>query len=199
MQYPTLLEGVAAKMEEHTKRVRQLVDQGRVADRERDAERVREKRRERKMKYEKNGKEKEGEEGRVAVLSGGGDEEEGEKFYGINSEDEDETIGNDDEGSVDEYGNNKYVKGRYCGNDDDSDDNRHSRIVNDESDDEEEEEEEEVVRKPIKELRAGKKKNDLKRGRAQEDSDNASDNDDGGDVLGQEEMEEMALKMLRTA
>jgi hypothetical protein len=54
-------------MDEHTKRVKLLVDQSRKEDRERDAERVREKRRERKMKYEKKGNE-DNSGAKVAVL-----------------------------------------------------------------------------------------------------------------------------------
>ena len=198
MTFPiTLLQwiGVAAKIEEHTKRVKQLVDLGRLADRERDAERVREKRRERKMKYEKNSKDGEKGGGKVAVLGSSG-EAAAYIHHGGNNEDDDEDA---DNGSVDEYGNNKYIKGAYEAHGEDSDDHRDPRIVNEYSDDEEEEEEE-VVRKPVKKQKVSQKKNS-KRSRVEVESDKDSDDDDddSGQGIDLKEQEEQVLKMLRTA
>lgn len=187
--------GVAAKIEEHTKRVKQLVDLGRLADRERDAERVREKRRERKMKYEKNSKDADKGAGKVAVL--GSSEGTANAHYGGNSGDEDDGDGDaEDEGSVDEYGNNKYIKGAYEAHDDDSDDLRYPRIVNEYSDDEEEDE----VRAPVRKQKVHQKKN-AKRSRSEaEDGDESFSDDDhaehDSDLKAQEEK---VLKLLRTA
>ena len=188
--------GVAAKIEEHTKRVKQLVDLGRLADRERDAERVREKRRERKMKYEKNSKDAEKGPGKVAVL--GNSEGTADAHYGGNSGDEDDADGDaEDEGSVDEYGNNKYIKGAYEAHGDDSDDLRDPGIVNEYSDDEEEEEE---VRAPVRKQKANQKKS-AKRSRSEaEDRDEAlSDDDHAGEDADLKAQEEKVLKLLRTA
>lgn len=186
--------GVAAKIEEHTKRVKQLVDLGRLADRERDAERVREKRRERKMKYEKNSKDADKGAGKMAVL--GSSEGSADAHYGGNSGDEDDGDG-EDEGSVDEYGNNKYIKGAYEAHGDDSDDLRDPRIVNEYSDDEEEEEE---VRAPVRKQKANQKTNAKRRRSEAEDRDEAlSDDDHDGEDGDLKAQEEKVLKLLRTA
>jgi hypothetical protein len=189
--------GVAAKIEEHTKRVKQLVDLGRLADRERDAERVREKRRERKMKYEKNSKDadKDMGAGKVAVL--GSTEGSADAHYGGNSGDEDDGDGDgEDEGSVDEYGNNKYIKGAYEAHGDDSDDLRDPRIVNEDSDDEVEEEE---IRAPVRKQKANQKNSKRSRSEAEDRNEALSDDDHTGEDGDLKAQEERVLKLLRIA
>ena len=183
--------GVAAKIDEHTKRVKLLVDLGRKEDRERDAERVREKRRERKMKYEKKGEDGaagpgEG-GGRVAILGGAEDplnEENGEEENG------DEENRND-ENELDEYGNNKYDKGRYEGNDFGSDND------NDEVEDEDENSDSEDDIKKYKTIKVQlKNKKGTKRNRVEE-SDNDDDDEEEYGEVDLKAQEAMALKMLR--
>ena len=171
--------------------MKQLVDLGRLADRERDAERVREKRRERKMKYEKNGKDGDKGAGKVAVL--GSSVEAADSHHGANSEDDDD--GENDE-SVDEYGNNKYIKGAYEAHGDDKDDFRDPRIVNEYSDDDDDDD---VVREPVKKTKANQKNTKRSRLEVEERDESYSDDDDAGQDADLKEQEEQVLKMLRTA
>lgn len=168
--------GVAAKIDEHTKRIRMLVDQGRLADRERDAERVRDKRRERKMKYEKGKEEKK----EAPVLGVEGQEGE-EPFYGGHSDDED--------GDVDQYGNNVNIKGDYQNFD--SDDGNDLRIVNDDSDDDSGNESD---HKPIIK---NKKSNNKSLKRPRDIDDDEGGGAGGFEDLSIEQQEALALKLMR--
>lgn len=147
------------------------------------------------MKYEKNSKEADKGAGKVAVL--GSTEGSADAHYGGNSGDEDDGDA-EDEGSVDEYGNNKYIKGAYEAHGDDSDDLRDPRIVNEYSDDEDEEEEEEV-RAPVRKQKANQKNAKRSRSQAEDRDESFSDDDHAeqdGDLKAQEEK---VLKLLRTA
>ena len=190
--------GVAAKIDEHTKRVKLLVDLGRKEDRERDAERVREKRRERKMKYEKKAEDGDAGEGggRVAILGGS---EEASNVENGDEENGDEENGND-ENELDEYGNNKYDKGRYEGNDfgsDDDEDNNNDDDDdenNDNDNDEDDDSEDDIKKYKTTKVKLNNKKG-TKRSRVQDSDDDDDEEEFGeGDLKAQEAM---ALKMLR--
>ena len=82
------LIGVAAQVEERTRRVKAALDQGRSADKERESERIRDKKMQRKLKYLAEKDRKSGESG-IAVLGGPVDDDNGHDRSEENHDDDD--------------------------------------------------------------------------------------------------------------